>query len=54
MAEISFKGIPDDVMKILIKEQAKEKENRGTNQYSLSRTLIKIVKEWNSNCREGK
>jgi len=51
MAEISLKSIPPDVMKIILTEQAKQKINRGDNQYSLSRTVIKIIKEWNNNCK---
>lgn len=51
MADISLKAVTPDVMKILLEEQKKEKERRGTNQYSLSRTIIKIIKEWNNKCK---
>lgn len=51
MADLLLKKVPEDVRKILLKQQGKEKENRGTNQYSLSSVVYKIVKEWNNNCK---
>jgi hypothetical protein len=47
MADIILKSVPEDIRKIVIKEQAKEKENRGTNQYSMACVIFKIVREWN-------
>ena len=52
MAEISLKGVSEEVMKIIVREQAQEKINRGTNQYSLSSTVCKIIKEWNNKCKK--
>lgn len=51
MAEISFKGVPKDVMQIILNEQHKQKTALDRRQYSLSQTLIKIVKEWNNKCK---
>lgn len=51
MADLLLKNIPEEVRKILLKQQQKEKENRGTNQYSLSCVIYKIIKEWNNNCK---
>lgn len=39
-------GIPPDVYKILIREQGRIKESRGTTQYSLERTIYHIIKEY--------
>lgn len=46
MADITLRGVPEDVRKIVIREQGKEKENRGTNQFSMSTTIYKIIREW--------
>lgn len=46
MADIILKNVPEDVRKIILTEQLKEKQNRGTNQFSISTTLFKIVREW--------
>lgn len=43
---IIIRNIPHDIQKVLVREQAREKENRGVNQYSLSSTVIKIIREW--------
>lgn len=51
--EISYKAVPPDIFKIIQDEQAKEKKNRGTNQYSLSKVLSKIIREWANNCRKS-
>lgn len=51
MADVLFKNMPEDVRKILLKQQGKEKENRGTNQYSLALTAYKIIREWSNKCR---
>lgn len=52
MADIILKGVPEDIRRVLLQEQLKEKKNRGTNQYSLSSTIIKIIREWKNNCRK--
>lgn len=49
---IIVRDIPVEVKKILTDEQAREKNKRGTSQYSLSSTIIKIVREWSNKCRE--
>jgi hypothetical protein len=41
-------NVPEDLRKIILREQAKEKENRGTNQYSLACTVFKIIREWSN------
>ena len=54
MAEISLKGVDEKTMKIILDVQNEEKKNRGVNQYSLSRAIIKIVNEWNNKCKQVK
>jgi len=44
--DIIVRDIHPDVHKILLREQTNEKEKRGINQYSLSSTIQKIVREW--------
>lgn len=46
MPDIILKNVPEDVRKIILKEQNKEKENRGRMQYSMSLTIFKIIREW--------
>lgn len=46
MADIVLRSVPEDVRKLIIREQHKEKENRGTNQFSMSTTIFKIIREW--------
>lgn len=48
----TLRNIPIDVRKILLKEQFKEKEKRGTMQYSISTTIFKIIREWNNKCNQ--
>lgn len=43
---VVVKNIPEDLRKVIIREQAKEKENRGVHQFSLSSTIIKMLREW--------
>ena len=50
--DIILKNVPPEVHKIVIKEQAKEKEFKGVNQFSLALTIFKIIKEWNNKCKE--
>jgi len=47
MPDIILKSVPEDVRKMIIKQQLKEKEDRGTNQYSMSCVIFKIIREWN-------
>ncbi len=51
MNDLLLKHLPEDVRKILLKQQEKEKRDRGTNQYSLSSTAYKIIREWNNKCK---
>lgn len=46
ISDIIVRDIHPDVHKILAREQANEKVKRGINQYSLSSTIQKIVREW--------
>lgn len=50
-------GMPEDVYKIIIKKQNKIKEQKGTTQYSLERTIYQIIREYaqmlkDKNCPE--
>ena len=54
MAEVSLKGVDSETMAIILEVQKQEKINRGINQYSLSKTVIKIIKEWNNKCKAVK
>lgn len=38
--------IPSDVYKILIREQNKIKEKKGTSQFSIERTIYHIIKKY--------
>lgn len=38
--------IPKDVYKILIRQQAKEKEKRDIGQFSLELTMYTIIRRW--------
>jgi len=49
--DISLKKVPEEVRKIILREQVKLKEKHGTNQYSISLTIYKIIKEWKNNCQ---
>lgn len=46
MSDILLRRLPEDVRKILLKEQYKEKDNLGTNQVSMSWIIYKIIREW--------
>lgn len=50
--DMIIKKVPEDVRKILLREQKEEKVNRGTNQYSFSSVIFKLIREWNNNCRK--
>lgn len=52
---INFKNlatVPIDVRKIILQEQAKEKQKRGVAQYSVQSTIIKIIRQWNNKCNQ--
>lgn len=46
-----LKAMPDDVFKIILKEQGKIKTERSISQYSLEQTIYSIIREW-KRCRE--
>ena len=50
--DILLRSLPIDVLKIVLKEQLKEKEKRGLKQFSLSTTIFKIIRQWNSKCNQ--
>jgi len=54
MSDLLLKDIPIDIRNIILTQQKEEKINRGTNQYSLSSVIFKIIREWKNNCRPGK
>lgn len=51
MAAITLRDVPDDVFKIILEEQAKEKQSKGIGQWSLEKTIYKMIKEC-ARCRE--
>lgn len=51
MAAITLRDIPEDVFKIILDEQAKEKQSRGIGQWSLEKTVYKLIKEC-AKCRK--
>lgn len=46
MADMILRAIPEEIRKIVLREQLREKENRGTNQVSMSTVICKIIREW--------
>jgi hypothetical protein len=46
---ITLRNVPLEIRQIVIKEQNKEKEKRGS-QFSISSTIIKIIREWKLKC----
>lgn len=52
MASLLLNNLPEDVRKLILKEQLKIKADRGTNQYSLALTIYKIIREWDR-CKMG-
>lgn len=46
MSDLRLAAVPEDVRKIILKQQLKEKEDRGINQFSMSTTIYKIIREW--------
>lgn len=51
--DLLLRSVPIDVLKIVLKQQGKEKEKRGLKQFSLSTTIFKIIREWNNKCNES-
>lgn len=49
--DLLIRHLPEDVRRVIIREQAKEKEKRGTLKWSISSTIFKIIREW-ERCRE--
>lgn len=45
MSKITF-NIPQDIYKILIDEQAREKKRRNRGQFSLELTAYLIIRKW--------
>lgn len=41
-----LKRVPQDVFKIVLEQQTKEKVNRGTKQFSFEATVYKIIREF--------
>lgn len=51
--DIRIRNVDPETQRILLAEQAKQKEKRGINQFSLSSTIKLIVREWEK-CKERK
>jgi hypothetical protein len=49
---LTLRNIPPEVYKILLDEQAKEKQVRGNGMFSLESTVYKMIKEC-ARCREN-
>lgn len=49
-----LKNIPDDVYRILYREQAKLKAKKGQRQFSLGSTIYYIVREFDRMLKERK
>jgi len=43
---ITVKNIPTDVYRLIISRQSEIKTKKGTGQYSLSQTIVEIVREY--------
>jgi hypothetical protein len=50
---ITLRGIPEDVYKIIIKEQGRIKHERAIGMFGIEQTIYSIVREW-KRCREEK
>lgn len=46
LVSIKLKYVPKDVLKIILDQQAKEKFNRSTRQFSCESTVYKIIREF--------
>jgi hypothetical protein len=49
----SFREMPADVYKIILKQQGNIKASRGSSQYSMEQTIYHIIRDWQK-CRGGK
>lgn len=50
MASCKLVNIPADVFKLVIQEQSKIKESKGTKQWSFERTVYKMIRDYDK-CR---
>lgn len=50
-ANINLRNVPIEIRRIIIKERNKEEDKRGSK-FSLSSTIIKIIREWNNKCNQ--
>lgn len=46
MSDIRREPMPEDVRAIVLREQLEEKKKRGINQFSITCTIYKIIREW--------
>lgn len=46
MSEVRREQMPEDVRKIVLREQLKQKEKTGMNQFSIQSTIYKIIRDW--------
>lgn len=46
MTAITLKEVPEDVLKIILLTQADIKSGRGVGQFSMEKTIYKIVREY--------
>lgn len=44
----SFREMPDDIFKIILKEQNRIKLNKGVSQFSIEKTIYSILREWDT------
>lgn len=42
----SFRNIPQEVYKIILREQNRIKLNKGVSQFSLEQTIYTIIRDW--------
>lgn len=52
MASCKLLNIPQDVFKLVIQEQSKIKEARGTRQFSFESTIYKMLRDYDK-CRKS-
>lgn len=53
--QIDFKNlqtVPEDVRKIITKEQRKEMDKKRIGKYSIALAICKIIREWNNKCNQ--
>lgn len=46
MSEVRREPMPENVRKIVLREQVKQKEKTGMNQFSIQSTIYKIILDW--------